>query len=132
MAAPQGYAQLAAELRGRITRGELRPGDRLPSETDLMHTYGLARETVRRAVRRLADEGLVDVRHGYGTRVAQPPQRVELPAERGTLIFARPATADERAEHGLPAGWPVLVVREVASGLESQYPAERYAVRIPD
>jgi GntR family transcriptional regulator len=127
---PQGYVQLADGLRDQILSGQRRPGERLPSEADLMQTYGLARETVRRAVRVLQDEGLINVRHGYGTTVAQPPERTELPAEPGALVYARPATAAERSEYDLPPGWPMLVIR--ADGIEYAYPANQYAVKMPD
>jgi GntR family transcriptional regulator len=63
------YVQLAAILRGRIERGEIAPGRALPSETTLMQEHGLARETVRKAVRVLRDEGLVQIVQGRGAYV---------------------------------------------------------------
>lgn len=65
------YQQLASILRDRIAAGEFRPGDALPSEKDLVQEHGLARETVRRAVKVLRDEGLVVTIPGRGTFV--PP-----------------------------------------------------------
>ena len=59
--------QIANELRERITSGELPPGSRLPSITTLMQTYGVARNTARRAVAILEDEGLVEIVHGWGS-----------------------------------------------------------------
>lgn len=53
------YRQLAAIIRDQIESGELQPGDRVPSETTLQQTYGLARGTVRRAVALLREEGAV-------------------------------------------------------------------------
>ena len=50
----------------------------MPSEKDLHDEFGLARETVRRALALLRQEGLVVVRHGHGTYVAEVPQDVEL------------------------------------------------------
>lgn len=64
--------QLAAILRGRIVDGALGPADQLPSETQLMQSTGLARETVRRAIRILREEGLVITLPGRGTFV--PPE----------------------------------------------------------
>ena len=54
------YRQIAAWLRARIEAGEFRPGeDPLPSEKDLIQLFGVARDTARRAVQVLRDEGLV-------------------------------------------------------------------------
>ncbi|WP_069804058.1 GntR family transcriptional regulator [Thermogemmatispora onikobensis] len=69
------YHQLKQILRGGIERGVYRPGDRLPTEQELMQTYGVSRITVRQALNELEDEGLVVRRHGKGTYVAE--QRVE-------------------------------------------------------
>jgi DNA-binding transcriptional MocR family regulator len=62
--------EVAASLRGRITHGELRPGERLPSERALALRLGVSRVTVVRALTRLRTEGLVVTRHGSGTFVA--------------------------------------------------------------
>lgn len=72
------YRQLAAKLRDRIRSGELLPGQRMPSEKDLHDEYGLARETVRRAVAVLRTEGLIEIRQGHGTYVAETPEQIEL------------------------------------------------------
>jgi GntR family transcriptional regulator len=53
------YQQVAAWLREQIETGALRPGQVIPSEKDLMDSTGLARITVRKAVRVLREEGLV-------------------------------------------------------------------------
>ena len=64
------YQQIAADLRDGITGGKYAPGARLPSETDLMNTHGVARLTARRARRVLRDEGLVEIIPGRGAFVA--------------------------------------------------------------
>jgi GntR family transcriptional regulator len=63
------YVQIADILRGRIERGEIAPGRPVPSETQLMQEYGVARLTARKAVRVLAGEGLVEVVQGRGAYV---------------------------------------------------------------
>jgi GntR family transcriptional regulator len=63
------YLQLAAILRAQIESGELAPGRQIPSETRLMQEHGLARDTVRKAVRLLTDEGLLEVVFGRGVFV---------------------------------------------------------------
>ena len=65
------YLQVAAILRGRIQDGQLPPGARVPSITALMGEFGIARNTARRAIEVLKDEGLVIVRQGWGTFVAR-------------------------------------------------------------
>jgi len=63
------YQQIAAILRARIESGELAPRRPIPSESTLMQEFGVARETARKAVRLLADEGLVFTVQGRGTYV---------------------------------------------------------------
>jgi DNA-binding GntR family transcriptional regulator len=59
-AAEPPHRQIAAWLRARIEAGEFRPGlDPLPSEKDLVDTFGVARDTARRAIAVLLEEGLV-------------------------------------------------------------------------
>jgi GntR family transcriptional regulator len=68
------YRQIAAWLRSRIEAGEFRPGeDPLPSEKDLVDLFGVARDTARRAVQVLREEGLVETIPQRGTYVL--PQR---------------------------------------------------------
>jgi GntR family transcriptional regulator len=63
------YSQLASILRQRIAEGEFHAGDRLPTEAELMRTYGLSPVTVRRAVKILVDERAVSATPGRGTFV---------------------------------------------------------------
>ncbi|MGH8881879.1 MAG: GntR family transcriptional regulator, partial [Stackebrandtia sp.] len=58
-------------LRARITRGDWEPGRPIPSETRLVQEYGISRNTVRRAIAVLADEGVVKVAPQRGTFVAE-------------------------------------------------------------
>lgn len=53
----------------RIRLGEFAPGDRLPTEKDLMEEYGVGRNSIREAVQALVTLGLVEVRPGRGTTV---------------------------------------------------------------
>jgi GntR family transcriptional regulator len=63
------YSQLAGILRQRIADGEFGAGDRLPTEAELIRTYGLSPMTVRRAVKILLDEHAVSTVPGRGTFV---------------------------------------------------------------
>ena len=70
------YKQIADHLRDAIGRSRLREGEQLPSEAQLMEHYGVARMTIRNALRVLQDEGLVTAEHGRGVYVrARPPVR---------------------------------------------------------
>jgi GntR family transcriptional regulator len=70
------YKQIADLLRAGIQSGELGPGARLPSEQELIDAHGVARGTIRQAVRLLASEGLLEVQHGRGAFVRdRPPVR---------------------------------------------------------
>lgn len=66
------YKQLYTILRRGIGRGEWQPGDRMPSEAELIEAYGVSRITVRQAFDMLVQEGLVYRRRGSGTFVAIP------------------------------------------------------------
>lgn len=61
--------QVIAALRHRITSGEWPVGSRIPTEPELVEEFGVARNTVREAVRALAHNGLLDIRQGSGTHV---------------------------------------------------------------
>ncbi|MBZ4019721.1 FadR/GntR family transcriptional regulator [Streptomyces purpurogeneiscleroticus] len=61
--------QVIAQLRAQITSGEWPVGERIPTEPELVEQLGVARNTVREAVRALAHNGLLDIRQGSGTYV---------------------------------------------------------------
>ncbi len=70
------YLQIADHLRAAIVKGELGAGAQLPSERELIASYGAARGTVRQAIAALRAQGLIDVQHGRGAFVrTQPPVR---------------------------------------------------------
>jgi GntR family transcriptional regulator, transcriptional repressor for pyruvate dehydrogenase complex len=65
--ARSGRAGLTALISGLLVRGELRAGDRLPSERDFAELLGTSRATVREAIHELELKGVVDRRRGRGT-----------------------------------------------------------------
>ena len=67
------YAEVAAQIHRLIAEGRLKPGDRLPGERELAEVFGVSRTSVRDAIRVLETRGLVEPRHGEGTRVKQIP-----------------------------------------------------------
>ncbi len=65
------YRHIADDLRSKISSGELAPNAKLPTEGELSEHYDASRNTVREAIRRLTDEGLLESRPGQGTFVAR-------------------------------------------------------------
>ncbi|HEX9075168.1 MAG TPA: GntR family transcriptional regulator [Anaerolineae bacterium] len=63
------YAQLAKILRNQVATGVFRPGDQLPSESQLVDRYLVSPMTVRRAINLLADQGVISTAQGRGTFV---------------------------------------------------------------
>ncbi|AXK34232.1 FadR family transcriptional regulator [Streptomyces armeniacus] len=61
--------QVINSLRAQITSGDWPVGSRIPTEPELVEQLGVARNTVREAVRALAHNGLLDIRQGSGTYV---------------------------------------------------------------
>jgi DNA-binding FadR family transcriptional regulator len=59
-------------LLGIIERGDLKPGDTLPSERQLMEAYGVGRPAIREALQNLQRMGLIEIRHGERPRLAAP------------------------------------------------------------
>lgn len=66
------YYQLAEDLKQLIESGELKPGDAIPSETQLVGEYGISRVTVRRGLALLLEAGLIETVRGKGNFVAKP------------------------------------------------------------
>ena len=69
------WEDVAAGLRSSINRGEYKPGDTLPTEAELAREYNVSRDTVRRALTRLTQQGLVTPgrgRLGRQVRTSQP------------------------------------------------------------
>ncbi len=73
------WAQLLTELRGKLVSGDY--DAHFPTERELMAAYGVSRNTVREAVRRLGAEGLIERHRGRGTQI----RRAELEQPLGAL-----------------------------------------------
>jgi GntR family transcriptional regulator, histidine utilization repressor len=76
------------EARRRINERMWKPGDLIPGEAELASEFGCARATVNRALRSLAESGLLDRRRKAGTRVARNPVRkatLEIPVIRDEI-----------------------------------------------
>jgi GntR family transcriptional regulator len=69
MSISTAYSQLAEQLAGDIVDGRYPLGSRLPTEAELCRETGLARGTVRQALQRIQDAGMISRRPGDGSRV---------------------------------------------------------------
>ncbi len=69
------FEQIVEQIERRILSGELRSGDRLPSERELGEQFHVSRTAVREAMKTLAQKGLVDMRPGRGTIVIDGTSR---------------------------------------------------------
>lgn len=75
------YIQIAEGIREQIETGQLKPGDKLPSNRALMERYGAGTQTVQRAVRALKEAGLVESRASRGVFVLPRRKSVERSAD---------------------------------------------------
>jgi DNA-binding GntR family transcriptional regulator len=107
------YHQLAEQLSGAISSGELQPGDAFENEVALGERLTLSRPTVRRAIQELVDQGLLLRRRGLGTTVAarKVHRRAELTSlyddlarangDPKTQVLAHELVQDERVAAAL-------------------------------
>jgi len=102
------YVQLKELIIGRISTGELRPSDRVPSENELVDATGVSRMTANRALRELKREGYVERVAGVGTFVS------DFKAVSHVLEVRN--IADEIEHRGHQHAATVLVQEKVAAG----------------
>src|SRR4051812_42668019 len=69
------HVQIVEQFRGALADGILHAGDAIPPEPQLATLLGVARATLRLALRRLDNDGLVVRRRGWGTRVSATADR---------------------------------------------------------
>jgi GntR family transcriptional regulator len=148
-------AVVANRLREAIATGSFRPGERLPSEPELASILGTSRASLRDALRSLADEGLLQRRHGVGTFVARLGEAVhtslhlnfgvsrliELVGKRpGTvqlIAHLEPGSQEIRRDLQLRPDEPVLAIERIrtADGVPAVYSLDylpgRYAPDLP-
>lgn len=118
------YVRIAGDLQQQITTGDLPPGARLPTEPSLMRQYGVARETIRKALDLLRHGGFAVTRQGLGTFVREEMAVETVQLQSGDEVTARMPTLDERAALGIAEGVPVVEVRE-AGGKVQLYAGDR-------
>jgi GntR family transcriptional regulator len=126
------YVQVEALLRERISGGEWRAGERIPTEEQLGAAYGVSRVTMRQALARLVDRGLLVRERGRGTFVRDTrltagargvtsftAEMAAMGVTAGSRVLGvevapcDPATADALA---VADGTPVVVIRRLRTG----------------
>ncbi|MFJ9634104.1 FadR/GntR family transcriptional regulator [Streptomyces sp. NPDC091280] len=85
--------EIADALRDRIRAGDLKAGDRLPTQADLAEEFGVERGAVRQALRVLQEAGLLtNVSKGSPPRIAEPPAGPDEPQR--TMVGLAPRLAE--------------------------------------
>lgn len=78
--------RVADDLAARIRSGELKCGEKLPTETEIMLTYGVSRTVVRQAMTHLQAARLAETRHGIGTFVLEIPEPAPLAIDPRSVV----------------------------------------------
>lgn len=78
------YRQTVYAVQKAVVSGQLLPGDRFPSVRNLSQELRINPNTAQKVVRRLVDQGLLEVQPGIGTIVAKLPDAT--PRERSALL----------------------------------------------
>ena len=127
------YLQVTRRVEDLLLQGRYKAGDRIPPETELVAALGVSRVTVRAALARLVERGLLERRRGSGTFVVRPPGGARLQAGLERLetytvhaarlglkldsedlsIEAAGAGPDEAAVLEIPEGSPLVKVSRV-------------------
>jgi GntR family transcriptional regulator len=121
------YREIEQRLRERIST--MRPGERLPSDSELCAEFGVSRMTARNAMQRLAEDGLIARLPGRGSYVLEPPahrranrlmtftqemlRRGRVPSSRVLTRVIRPSTVAESASLDIPPHQPVVHLRRL-------------------
>ncbi len=78
--------QIVSQIAMLAASGKLKPGDRLPSVRELARELAVNQNTILRVYERLVSEGLLEMRHGQGTFVAQDAPESSLAVHRERLV----------------------------------------------
>jgi GntR family transcriptional regulator len=103
------YRQLADMLRMQIESGHIAPNDAIPAERDLAATHEVSRDTVRKAIKLLEEQGVLYSDHGRGTFAAPA-------AVRKMSRFLDSFTEDTIKRGGVP-GQKILVMEEIIASM---------------
>ncbi len=106
------YQEVVDSVQQQIFSGELRPGDRLPPERQLVREFGISRTAVREALRSLSAKGLVESQVGRGTFVRRPTHdQLALQFQMVLGERLRPEDLESAFYYALTAMAEMIVVR---------------------
>lgn len=129
-AAEPASRRVAAALRAAIKAGELKPGDKLPSERQLAATHHVARNTAREAVRQLAESALVTAEHGRGVFVRAKPRLMRFGQSRySKKLRDETRVSPFHAEVTAQARVPNAYLQSIERVVPPEAVAERLGVR---
>ncbi len=116
---------IADQIRGLVREGQLRPGDRLPSERDLCQQFGVSRVTVRDALRLLEGAGMIDTKVGArGGAFVKMPTSAKIGEGITDMLSMAALHADEVTEARLVLEMglvPLVCERATQQDLEDLY-----------
>lgn len=114
---PPLFKRIESDLRQRILSNELTPGEKLPSESEMIGTFGVSRITVRQALSELQAAGLIEKINGKGSFVSRPRDRPELGLLTGFYEHMR--------SRGYVSRGKVISVREIKAPVEAALALEQ-------
>lgn len=86
--------EIVSQIVQKISQGELKPGDKMPSERDMCTMFGVSRTVIRDALKTLVGLGLVTIRHGMGTYINEVSE-TESVVRLGALMQISEGTLEE-------------------------------------
>src|SRR5688572_13268101 len=101
------FAQLVAQVRLAVARGEVAGGDRLPAARELADSLDVNIHTILRAYQELRDDGVIELRRGRGAVVAEQPRR-----DHATLLRAVETVVREARALGMTPQATAALVKE--------------------
>lgn len=127
------YVQIAESVRDQVKRGDVKPGQILPAERELMERFCVSRVTIRRALKELVNEAILAPRQGSGyvvqsaSQISQPLNRITSFSQDcrargltpGSIVLSRKqgkSNKRESAHFRVPVGTEVCRVRRVRTG----------------
>src|SRR5512136_1941215 len=114
-AKPDAADNVVAYVRDLLTRGAVKPGDKLPAERELAQQIGVSRPSVRAGLQALAAMGVVESRRGSGTYISTgPPVLSSGPLQLLAIL------------HGIPRA-EIYEARRILEGRTARLAAERAA-----
>ena len=107
------WERIALALEAELARGELKAGTKLPSEAVLADRFAVNRHTVRRAIRAMAERGLLRSERGRGTFVSEP--QIQYPVRQGQRFAATMMEMGWIPERQVLSGRPVRAGKQGAA-----------------